>query len=248
MLIKVKWLAKSFLALLRPNGLKFFKESYVKTQFNATFSPSWSQAGEDLAIYQFLSSTALNKFYIDIGAHDPNRFSVTRKLYEDGWVGIDVDGNSDYESEFVKYRPLNTFMNACVGNQSQYHFTIFVEGALSSINSEWIDRFENAGQVIAERRIVQGITLREILDIDGVPHKIDFLNVDVEGADEEALRSIDFESLPLDRYPEWILLETSPPVSTALHFPAVSYAVEHGYTPWLVLPMATLLKSPEKNR
>ncbi len=89
------------------------------------------------------------------------------------------------------------------------------------------------------------MSLRAILELPSVPKKVDFVNIDIEGADEDALRSIEFENLPKDRYPRWLLLETVPPVSSSLEFPAVKYAIEHGYQPWLVLPMATLLKAPE---
>ena len=34
--------------------------------------------------------------------------------------------------------------------------------------------------------------LREILDLPSVPSRVGFINIDIEGADEEALRSIDF--------------------------------------------------------
>ena len=87
------------------------------------------------------------------------------------------------------------------------------------------------------------MTLRSILDRPEVPRKVEFINIDIEGADEEALRSINFESLPNERYPSWLLLETTPPVEGSLNFPAVRYAMQHGYIPWLVLPAATLLKS-----
>ncbi len=247
MLSKVTWLLKGFLSLLHPRTWGVFQEIFRETRFDAAFTPSWSQAGEDLSIGVVLQNHTGEKFYLDIGAHDPNRFSVTRKLYSTGWVGVDIDGNSDYEKKFKSFRPKNHFLNVCVGSKREYEFTIYTEGAISTTNSEWVAKFNSEGAIIKEKRTIPGMRLREILDLPSVPSRVGFINIDIEGADEEALRSIDFESLPLDRYPEWILLETSPPVSTALHLPAVSYAVEYGYTPWLVLPMATLLKAPEKN-
>jgi FkbM family methyltransferase len=183
-------------------------------------------------------------FYLDIGAHDPNRFSVTRKLYDLGWRGIDIDANSSFERQFQRFRPENLFLNCCVGSQEQYKFTIFSEGAISTTKEEWIGKFKAEGNQVLKEVVVPGKTLREIIDLPGVPKCVDFINIDIEGADEEALRSIMLENLPRDRYPKWVLLETTPPVSSALNFPAVGYALEHGYTPWLVLPMATLLRAP----
>jgi len=243
MISKIVWLLRGYVSLLNPKRLGVFQEIYKWTRFNAAFTPSWSQAGEDICIEFVVGVGQGSRFYLDIGAHDPNRFSVTRKLYQLGWSGIDVDGNSSYESKFKKFRRRNHFLNVCVGFKDYYDFTIFSEGALSTTNLEWVDKFEAEGNEIKETLKVSGMTLRSILDMQGVPRKVEFINIDIEGADEEALRSIDFESLPNERYPTWLLLETTPPIEGSLDFPAVRYAIEYGYIPWLVLPVATLLKS-----
>jgi FkbM family methyltransferase len=234
-----------FVSLLNPRRWGVFQETYSRTKFDAAFTPSWSQAGEDLALENSILINSPGKFYLDIGAHDPNRFSVTRKLYSNGWTGIDIDGNSKYESEFNEFRPRNRFLNVCVGSQDTYEFTIFSEGAISTANQDWVSKFKSEGAQEIAKVKVQGMSLRAILDLPSVPKKVDFVNIDIEGADEDALRSIEFENLPKDRYPRWLLLETAPPISSSLEFPAVKYAIEHGYQPWLVLPMATLLKAPE---
>jgi FkbM family methyltransferase len=244
MLRKVTFLIAGFLSLLNPQKWGVFQEAFRFTKFDSAFTPSWSQAGEDLALDLLLETIEVEKFYLDIGAHDPNRFSVTRKLYSRGWTGIDIDGNPSYEKKFRKFRPNNRFLNVCVGNLPQYEFTIYTEGAISTANSEWVEKFNSEGAVVKEKRVIPGMRLRDLLDFPGVPARVGFINIDVEGADEDALRSIGFETLPSARYPQWILLETAPPVSTSLKLPAVLYALENGYTPWLVLPMATLLKAP----
>jgi hypothetical protein len=242
---KITALISGFFSLLNPKTWGVFQETYSRTKFDAAFTPSWSQAGEDLALENTILSDSPGKFYLDIGAHNPNRFSVTRKLYDNGWTGFDIDGNAGYESAFMQFRPRNKFLNACVGSQEFYEFTIFSEGAISTANQEWVSKFKNEGAREIARVKVQGMSLRSILDLPSVPNKVDFVNIDIEGADEDALRSIDFENLPKDRFPKWLLLETAPPLSSSLEFPAVKYAVAHGYQPWLVLPMATLLKAPQ---
>jgi FkbM family methyltransferase len=244
MIQKTTWLIRGFVALIDFRKWGVFQEIYRETKFNAAINPSWSQAAEDIALDLFLSENNLNNFYLDIGAHDPNRFSVTRKLYSKGWSGIDIDGNPSYEAKFKKFRPRNKFMNVCVGSQEEYKFTIFTEGAISSTNSKWIEKFSSEGAVVKEVITVPGIKLRDILDLPNVPKRVDFINIDIEGADEDALRSLELESLPFERYPRWILLETAPPVESALSTASVRYALTNGYVPWLVLPMATLLKSP----
>lgn len=244
MVRKILWLLRGFLALLNFKKWGVFKEIYTQTEFNAPINPSWSQAGEDIALSLCLTNFASKGFYIDIGAHDPNRFSVTRKLYAQGWSGLDVDGNPAYETKFNKFRPRNTFLNACVGSQSNYQFTIFTEGAISTTNGNWVDKFKNEGAIVKEVVSIPGVTLRELIDRADTPKCVDFINIDIEGADEDALRSLELETLSPDRFPKWILLETAPPIEVALSFPSVKYATDNGYIPWLVLPMATLLRAP----
>ena len=240
---KLVWLLRCFVSLLNPKKFGIFQEVFRLTRFDAAFTPTWSQAGEDICIELAIRNGLGSRFYLDIGAHDPNRFSVTRKLYEIGWSGIDIDANSSYRSKFKKFRSRNQFLNVCVGSKDCYDFTIFSEGAISTTDSEWLDKFRQEGHSVENTITVPGMTLRSILDLPEVPRKVEFVNIDIEGADEDALRSIHFESLPNERYPTWILLETEPPVGGSLEFPAVRYAMEHGYIPWLVLPVATLLKS-----
>jgi hypothetical protein len=69
-----------------------FVETYETTGFDHAFAVSWSQGGEDLALLSALQGI-YNGCYIDVGAHDPSRFSVTRHLYQRGWSGINVDAN-----------------------------------------------------------------------------------------------------------------------------------------------------------
>jgi hypothetical protein len=177
MVKKVLWLVRGFIALIDCRKWGVFQRVYRETRFNAPIKTSWSQAGEDIALDLFLPMNNSSKFYLDIGAHDPNRFSVTRKLYSNGWSGIDIDGNSSYESEFKKFRPRNKFMNVCVGSQEEYKFTIFTEGAISSTNSKWVEKFSSEGAVVKEVITVPGIKLRDILELPNVPKRVDFINI-----------------------------------------------------------------------
>ena len=53
---------------------------------------------------------------------------------------------------------------------------------------------------------------------------------------------MDWETLSQSRFPEWILLESFPPVENSLKTPAVTRALSVGYQAWLVLPTSVLLR------
>ena len=221
-----------------------FIECYEDTHFDHAFQVSWSQSGEDIAIRDLLSSRDSSRFYIDIGAHHPSRFSVTRHLYQMGWTGLNVDANSKLSGNFSRDRSRDVFLNYAVGTKEQYDFYSGEELAVSTTNLDWKRDFELAGMIYTMRQKVRGIKLRELFDHPTCPKRITFLNIDIEGSDLDALNSGELEQLDHYRWPEWILVESSPPVREATNVASVRYLLSLGYELWLQLPNATLLRSP----
>ena len=218
-----------------------FIQTFEVAGFSNAFSISWSQGGEDLAL---LHAIAGNKdvFFIDVGAHHPFRFSVTQHLSRLGWRGVNVDANSELIEIFNKERTRDINICAAVGTEKSYTFTIFKEPALSSVNSEWKDKFQADGWEVEKTVTVPGITLREIYDQNFSNDCIDLLSIDAEGSDFNVLKSMEFESLEKARFPRFLLLEAAPPVKSALEADSVRYALGLGYEPLYVLPMSTLLR------
>lgn len=221
-----------------------FLEAFETTKFDHSFSISWSQAGEDLSILAILAKIERGR-YLDIGAHHPTRFSVTRHLFQRGWTGVNVDGNVDLIGAFLQSRPLDTSLNYCVGNEKNYQLSVFDETAISTVNASWVEKFVEENNVRNTVRTVPGITLRELLDTYFPTTGPDLLNVDIEGADYEAISSGGLNSLPSIRKPTWILVETNAPLSRTLKTDTVQLLVTWGYEIWLVLPFACLLKISE---
>ena len=208
--------------------------------FDHAISISWSQGGEDLALLT-LPGMEFGS-YLDIGSHHPSRFSVTRHLYQRGWSGVNVEANSALISEFNKKRKNDVNLWNAVGPDASYNLTVFEEPAISTVNNDWRDKFILENRSISRIDKVPGITIRAILDKYFQDKKCNLLSIDIEGADFEALKTIDFKTLNRDKHPDWILLETTPPVATALKTESVIYAMENGYAPHFILPMSTLLK------
>jgi len=220
-----------------------FVEAAEISGFDHSFTISWSQSGEDLALLSLLG-TEEKGTYLDVGAHHPTRFSVTRHLYQRGWDGVNVDANKDSIQEFIKARSRDINLCCAVGEESSYEFTVFEESAISTTNSTWKDRFLAESNVIKRVEKVPGRSLRDIYDEHFHHLPVDVLSVDAEGADAEILRSMHFGTLQAERFPRYLMLESSPPINAALDTPAVAMAIGLGYKPQLVLPMVTILKRP----
>ena len=218
-----------------------FTEISETTGFDHAVSISWSQGGEDLALLHALQGKKDGR-YIDVGAHHPSRFSVTRHLYQLGWSGVNVDANKDLIDQFAQVRKRDVNLCVAVGQEEKYSFTIFDEPAISTLDSEWRDKFVRENNKVSKEVEVEGRKLRKILDDFEPTHRIDLLSIDAEGSDFQVLSSIEFATLEKSRFPRWLLLEAAPPVSSALATPAVELAMEWGYEPHMVLAMSTLLK------
>lgn len=234
-------LLRGFALLANPSSWAAFVQTAEATNFDHEFSVSWSQGGEDLALLHAIMGKR-NGLFIDVGAHHPSRFSVTRHLYQMGWSGVNVDANQELIDVFKKARPRDINLCVAVGLESKYIFTIFEEPAISTLDSDWRSKFVNENNKIAKEVEVEGRKLRSILDDFQPQKRIDLLSIDAEGSDLQVLQSLEFETLEKSRFPEWLLLEAAPPVSNALQTPAVKFAVEWGYEPRMVLAMSTLLQ------
>lgn len=219
-----------------------FVEAAETSGFDHGFTISWSQKAEDIALLSIFENQ-LSGTYLDIGAHHPTRFSVTRHLYQRGWHGVNVDANQTLIDFFCEQRLRDVNICVAVGDQKSYEFTIFEETAISTIDPEWKMRFLSEDNKVARIETVKGRTLRNLYDEYYPEAPVDLLTIDAEGSDLVVLESLQFNSLEQKRFPKFIMLETFPPVHASLEIPSVRLAMNYSYIPWLILPMATILKS-----
>jgi FkbM family methyltransferase len=168
---------------------------------------SYSQEGEDLILRRIFDGKRTG-FYVDVGAHHPQRFSNTYLFYKQGWRGINIDAMPGSMRLFSKVRPRDINLELGVGATPGFlDYYIFNEPALNgfsqSLSQSRHENPHNHYRVIDIKRIeVQ--PLSTILDnCLPVGQEIDFMSIDVEGWDFEAIRSNDWK-----RYrPRYLLAE-----------------------------------------
>lgn len=165
----------------------------------------YGQDGEDLILDRLLERQAQG-FYVDVGAHHPVRFSNTYLFYRRGWRGINIDAMPGSMKKFARVRPRDINIECGVaGAAGTLTYHRFNEPALNTFDAD-----EAALKNKPPYQMVDAIDISvERLDVlldrhmpAGVP--IDFLSVDVEGKDEEVLRSNDWTRFR----PRFILAET----------------------------------------
>ena len=150
---------------------------------------SWSQGGEDLALLSIFSNQ-LSGTYIDVGAHHPSQFSVTRHLYQSGWNGLNVEANENLIKEFKAKRKRDNSIVGYVGTPGIREFHIFSEPAISTYDSSVANSLERQNRKLVQIIEVEAIPLRKPLDEYFPKRRIDLLNIDAEVSDLDVLISI----------------------------------------------------------
>eukprot|EP01112_Ceratiomyxa_fruticulosa_P020851 TRINITY_DN721_c0_g1_i1.p1 TRINITY_DN721_c0_g1~~TRINITY_DN721_c0_g1_i1.p1 ORF type:complete len:289 (-),score=52.96 TRINITY_DN721_c0_g1_i1:71-937(-) len=168
----------------------------------------WAQENMDIdlekMIFNFEEGKALcgTGVFVDIGAND-GKTSSNSKFFEEslGWRGVCVDPNPEVFNELTRNRPLCNNFNVGIAGSNGVMKYMKITGYAQML-SGWVD-FMTEGHL---RRIDQEIaqfggdktiidvrssTLMSIMELTGY-ETVDFLSVDVEGAELEVLKSIDF--------------------------------------------------------
>jgi len=128
-----------------------------------------------------------NGRYIDIGGYDPVQDSVTKHFYDRGWSGVNVEPVERFYRAFVEQRPRDTNLNcACGAEVGSAEFHEWGDSGLSTCR-ETVDTKAMAGLGYTRTtHTVPVTTLAEI--VERLPTgEIDFLKIDVEGAERDVL-------------------------------------------------------------
>lgn len=161
----------------------------------------FSQEGEDLLLSRLFPGSK-DGYYVDVGAHHPQRYSNTYRFYLQGWRGINIEPRPDSIQAFDSLRPRD--LNLQIGI-SEVHETLtyyaFKEPALNTFD---FLAAKDLGSLLISETEIEVFPLREVLHKHLPPNQhIDFLSVDVEGYDLKVLRSNDWSRFR----PSYVLVE-----------------------------------------
>ena len=166
---------------------------------------SFSQDGEDMVIEELFNDKS-EGFYVDVGAHHPQRFSNTYYFYLKGWKGINIDAMPGSMKIFDDLRPRDINLEIPISDKSEIlTYYEFDEPALNSFSIPLSqERITTTNCKIVAEIQLKTETLAEVLDKYLPPQQtIDFLSVDVEGLDYQVITSNNW-----DKYkPKVILVE-----------------------------------------
>lgn len=173
---------KGFFSALFYTARFFFDIPYRKFWLEPV-KHSFSQAGEDLWLERATGAKA-NGFYIDIGAYDPHHLSNTKRFYEKGWAGINVEPNKLCHANFLRERPRDLNLNVGIDmNRGKLTFYVMNAAALSTFSKEKAEENEKLGYKVISQDSVEVITLTDLFEQHVGDKTVDFLSIDAEGLD-----------------------------------------------------------------
>ena len=192
----------------------------------ADAEPRWSQGFEELIIRDYFGDRKAG-FYVDVGCYEPRESSTTYDLEERrGWKGVGIDVNEAYRESWKLHRPRSTFVHAAVSDTDGEILKLQVAGAFRTLDEEMGQRLIKSMGVADQAEVleVETSTLNTILEQQGV-EKIDFLSMDIEGAELAALRGFDIQ-----RYrPDLSCIETKQHDEVVAYFEANGYELVEKY-------------------
>ena len=157
---------------------------------------------EDTAVLDYFKDKK-NGFYIDIGCHHPTYINNTYLLYKKNWSGINIDISQFSIDLFNHMRPQDLNYNCAISNKNKI-VKLFYQKEFSQLSTIKSIQAKSVFEGNIKEKDIQAFSLDEILNRDKYKNtKIDFLNIDVEGADLEVLEGLSFDKFK----PELICLE-----------------------------------------
>ena len=149
--------------------------------------------GEDLIIQDYLKNIN-NGFYVDAGCYHPLHLSNTYLLHKRNWSGINIDVSQFSIDLFNFLRPNDLNINSAVSNTDS-EVTIYFQKKISQLTTIYKEISKERMQGKIQEKNIKSQKLNTILNKSKfINRKIDFLNIDLEGADYEALQSLDFNA------------------------------------------------------
>jgi FkbM family methyltransferase len=170
---------------------------------------SYSQRFEDINLLRAIGDKA-HGFYIDIGAGHPVYDNVSFAFYLKGWHGIAAEPNGRLAALARSIRPRDINLQMLVGaakGESDFHLVDDYHGFSTTIAQHAKSAQTDFGK--GSQAIVMPMTTLADLCAQHVKGEIDFLKIDVEGAEADVIAGGDWKKYR----PKIVLAESLAPFS-----------------------------------
>ncbi len=176
--------------------LSFIHRIYKKLT-NEQFEITFAQTGEDIIIDFLIKAKQIKQFtYLDIGANHPTKFNNTFKFYRQGYRGVNIEPDPNLFTTLKKIRASDFNINIGIAAESEAEadFYIMHTPLLNTFSKQEADDLVSKGLSSIKAVVkIQLKTVTSIIEEYFKNHAPTFINLDVEGLDEEILRTFPFD-------------------------------------------------------
>ena len=153
---------------------------------------SYAMDNEDTVVINYFKDKK-NGFYVDVGCYHPTHRNNTYLLHKQSWSGVNIDTSEFSIDLFNHMRPKDLNYSYAISNRNEI-IKLFFQKELSQLSTTESDQAKNVFQGDIKEKEIQAFTLDEILNRGKFKNnKIDFLDIDVEGADLKVLEGLSFD-------------------------------------------------------
>lgn len=191
---------------IKNNTEKYVSRDEIFKRISEGAYISFAQNNEDVILERIFTGKN-SGFYIDVGCYHPVIKSTTCHFHLKGWSGINIDVSEKNIKNFNSYRPNDINLNSLIGANNEMVDVYILEGTTRSTKTQelglsYIERGKDVQKTRKEQKSLNSI-LEEFKEIP----KIDFLSIDVEGAELDVLKGINFKKFR----PKVVLAEATYP-------------------------------------
>ena len=170
--------------------------------------PYYSQDGQDKFLDTIVFKGFKNGFFVDVGAHDGISYNNTLYFEKNlGWKGINIEPLQKVYEKLVVNRPDSINVNCAICKHngtaefiSNTGYTEMLSGLKGTYDPRHHKRLNTEISIAggtSDIIMVQTRTLEYVFDNLNI-NRVNYLSIDVEGAEEDVIKSINFDKVFID--------------------------------------------------
>ena len=171
----------------KKSALKLNKEK-IKFPKEIFSFMTYAQELEDFILFCIFYDVK-NGFYIDIGANDPNKVSVTKAFYLRGWHGINIEPLPDKYQSLMLDRKRDINLNLGAG-RIEGNTSLYLGGPGSTTIKKYLKNQKLKKFINIKIQTMKNICIKYVPKNE----EIQFVKIDVEGGERDVLLGYDFEN------------------------------------------------------
>jgi hypothetical protein len=175
------------------------KINILKKIYNEKYSKkSYSISNVDLIIDRLFSKIKKG-VYIDVGCNHPIKYNNTYLLHKKGWSGINIDLDKTSINEFNIMRKNDYNVQELVGSIDGLEKEIYYyheRSAINTVSKELAEKRQTKPREIIKKKTK---SLNQIIKNSTFENKkINFMSIDIENYEYEALKNFNFQKYQID--------------------------------------------------